>query len=162
MDTCIGPECDRPVAVKKRGLCSAHNHQRHLGKTLTKLRPKKRSDEMNSPCPVPDCASPVLSRGLCRSHASVCWRMKIDPRKYANLVSSPCMSCGTVTGRLQIDHDHSCCDLSQSCGRCLRGAICRGCNMAMRAYDAGRGDLVADVVRAYGDAPPGLQQFRDE
>ena len=161
MDTCTAPECDRPVAVKKWGLCSAHNHQRYLGKPLTKLRSKKRSEQMNSPCPVPNCTSPVLSRGLCRAHASVCWRMKIDPRKYANLVSGTCMSCGTVAGRLHIDHDHSCCDLNQSCGKCLRGAICPGCNMAMRVYDEGRRDLVSDTVRAYGDAPPGLREFQE-
>ena len=27
-----------------------------------------------------------------------------------------------------IDHDHSCCPESRSCGQCIRGVICSGCN----------------------------------
>jgi hypothetical protein len=30
--------------------------------------------------------------------------------------------------RLAIDHDHRCCKYSGSCGKCLRGILCRECN----------------------------------
>lgn len=36
------------------------------------------------------------------------------------------------TGRsLSTDHDHACCPGSKSCGKCIRGLLCRGCNLAI-------------------------------
>lgn len=34
--------------------------------------------------------------------------------------------------RLQVDHDHGCCDLhTKSCGKCIRGLLCADCNILL-------------------------------
>lgn len=40
----------------------------------------------------------------------------------------------TFNRRLAVDHDHSCCDIG-SCGSCVRGLLCTGCNSKLSALD---------------------------
>lgn len=45
-----------------------------------------------------------------------------------------CAACGTTDPgrrRFLVDHDHACCPAGASCGECIRGLLCNGCNTAL-------------------------------
>lgn len=54
-----------------------------------------------------------------------------------------CWCCKTVPATV-IDHDHGCCSSSTSCGKCVRGLLCRGCNLSIGRL----GDSLDGVRRA--------------
>lgn len=68
----------------------------------------------------------------CRSYSS---KYKITVHQYNQLVerqSSSCAVCRTVTGKLQVDHDHECCPgKNTTCGKCIRGLLCGPCNQSL-------------------------------
>lgn len=44
--------------------------------------------------------------------------------------------------RFHVDHDHRCCPGSTSCGQCIRGLLCRGCNTALGNFGDDRQRLL--------------------
>lgn len=76
---------------------------------------------------------------------------------------SKCAGCGTTdpgSKSWMMDHDHSCCPSSTTCGKCLRAVLCQGCNSALgHAKDNPKRlrDL-ADYVERHQLPYPGLQR----
>lgn len=49
-------------------------------------------------------------------------------------VCAICEKCCASGMRLAVDHDHGCCPGKKSCGRCVRGLLCRDCNVSMGKF----------------------------
>lgn len=60
-----------------------------------------------------------------------------------------CAICETKTpggkyNQFHVDHDHSCCPGSRSCGKCIRGLLCHNCNTALGLF----GDDITGLMSA--------------
>ena len=64
----------------------------------------------------------------------------ISVEKYDSLLAQHNYTCPICTKTFLkkgfvVDHDHSCCPGIRSCGKCVRGIVCRGCNVKLGAID---------------------------
>jgi hypothetical protein len=55
----------------------------------------------------------------------------IDLEKSQNNLCAICKNNEKYNRRLSVDHDHSCCSGSNSCGKCIRGLLCSLCNRTL-------------------------------
>jgi hypothetical protein len=61
------------------------------------------------------------------------WRFSINPSELITLLDKD--ECDNPachrSDDYAVDHDHRCCPGNYSCGNCIRGVLCRGCNTAL-------------------------------
>jgi hypothetical protein len=58
----------------------------------------------------------------------------ITHKEYQDLViqqENTCAICKNFCEVLVVDHDHSCCPGPKSCSKCIRGLLCRTCNLGL-------------------------------
>jgi hypothetical protein len=61
------------------------------------------------------------------------WTYNLAPGQYEAMYEAQDGRCAVCERRqevLDVDHDHRCCPGDRSCGRCVRGLLCRNCNRA--------------------------------
>ena len=115
-----------------------------------------------APHPGPRCATHHRTVRKTRQAAAHGRRVtavySMTPQQYAALHEAQggrCAICQRATGatrRLSVDHDHTCCNGPTSCGRCVRGLLCRPCNDLLGHI---RDDpATAARVVTYLDQPP--------
>jgi hypothetical protein len=86
-----------------------------------------------------------------RSHLKITYSM--TPDQYDALLLAQdgrCAICSRETGErlLHVDHDHVCCPGQRSCGACVRGLLCGGCNRLLGWFEKKR-DAIESYVSTY-------------
>lgn len=65
-------------------------------------------------------------------------RYGITVEEYAELLEKQNGACAICKQpqryKLAVDHDHKCCSGKNACGQCVRGLLCRRCNVALAMF----------------------------
>lgn len=132
---CAVQGCDKGSYA--HGLCKTHESQRRRGIPLEGLYIPGRDYS----CEIPNCGRATGRKSrLCEKHNRTRWLYSLDIDRFVEMYSGDDYKCGNPgcgsTQDLHIDHDHSCCGYSDfttklSCGECVRGWLCQGCNLAL-------------------------------
>lgn len=151
--------CSLPT-FQGNDLCKKHWYQQYAGRELSpvvQVESSYRDSAGRKHCYVCDAwldpsefeSTPVSTRrsdGL-RASCRLCHSMSgygitgADYRRMLADQDGACAVCRTsepgtnsnsVIKRFAVDHDHACCpQSSKSCGKCVRGLLCRSCNVAL-------------------------------
>lgn len=151
MQTCSGPECNR--ATRRNGLCDTHSAMVRNGRPLIPIVTKgtkvywNRDSNGNLRCM--DCLEHKADTEFyknannrtgfqlyckpCEKDRKIYRTYGITGAEYRALIElqgNKCAICFEPPGQkaLAVDHDHSCCDGSTSCGKCVRRLLCNRCN----------------------------------
>lgn len=170
---CAIEACVRPVQA--RGWCTRHyGRWRRYGDPTTTLAAARVAAELD-PCAVDGCVYPARYKRWCVHHAlrsdrygdvkskrpqketTESRRLRlygITPEKYRQMLRAQGGGCAVCGGRpergksLHVDHDHACCSRTgmATCGMCVRGLLCSGCNTGLGSFGDDR-DRLASAIR---------------
>jgi hypothetical protein len=165
--SCKVAGCEAPVQVKKRQLCKKHYHSAWRGGKLESVNIWRHTvisyleGDLIGTCT--ECGPGV--RVFIRNGRANCWRSaRQSSTSQRHGLSRQALddAVAAIENRCEIcqvpfdddrpycvDHDHSCCPGSESCGKCIRGFLCRKCNVGvgMLDDDADRVEKAAQYLR---------------
>lgn len=122
--------------ARSKGLCAGHYMKQY---------------ERPTTCSVDGCGSAEHARTYCLAHYHISTKFNIDPEVWERMYTEQggrCLICSDPITRRQAhtDHDHACCpSTARSCGKCIRGLLCRGCNHGLGAFKDSPDRLAAAV-----------------
>jgi hypothetical protein len=172
-EQCSFPRCGRPHP--SRGFCGGHYQQHAEGRTLTPLRVSQdqriRDEAGRKQCR--RCRTWLGVEQFSKSARSsdglsgTCQRCHRDHQlrrhfgislaEYEGVLADQgggCAACGMTekdNGRMfAVDHDHACCPSRATCGQCIRGLLCSGCNLHLGrvADDIDRLEALVSYLRS--------------
>lgn len=119
-----------------KGFCRMHYDRLRFGSEMDHARRKRRpvgSRNSGSPwlgrsCTIPDCSRIAHINWMCNKHYVRAQIYRLTCIQLSAILQMPCQICGDNPESKHVDHDHSCCPGQQSCGLCIRGVLCGGCN----------------------------------
>lgn len=180
MRKCKVSFCDRETRIGD--LCGGHYQQAYAGKPFMPLRkrstpgtPSLRDTEGRKLCIECStwqmvsqfCVSVKASDGLhqyckaCMKNKKYVARYGITSEQVAALKAKQnwcCKLCGihedsTEQGLLYVDHDHSHCTAKNGCPDCVRGLLCRDCNIGIGHFhdDVALMALAIEYIRLKGN-----------
>jgi len=151
--TCMTADCDRDA--RSKGMCSKHYHAAYVAANPGKVRAWNAKYYAANPARNAKyyAANPDRVRTKCTEYRAnnpdavratvLLGRYGLTSSDYAAILSAQgggCAGCGAALSangrRLAVDHDHSCCPGTKSCGQCVRGLLCTKCNLTLGRMEA--------------------------
>lgn len=156
-EKCKIPNCDRPYYG--HWLCNAHYQQRRQGRLIKPIRPNRKNGEvaLRDSAGRKQCIACLLwlSTAFFSAHGKTVDKLQVrclscvnagrvlilyglDKHDIANRMLEQAHACAIckvdISGRYVIDHNHNCCPQLKTCGKCIRGLLCGGCNLGLGAF----------------------------
>jgi hypothetical protein len=149
---CSEADCDADVFIKKRQLCrpcymlawkrAEFGHTRR-GRQWHRVE-RENLQSTTGTCAICGPVELIRSGGrlACPGSNSASkrkYRHGISPERMIEMLDAVGWACQVCKSDLRkevycIDHDHACCPSGQSCGRCVRGILCRRCNVGIGMF----------------------------
>lgn len=151
-------DCEFEGCWRKRSSgihCQTHHGMLKSGESLRPIQ--ERTPQKGNVCAIPGCNGKSFCKGICTEHRNAS-RFNLTIDQIERLFTNPrCHICSKVDngGRnFDIDHDHTCCkDSEGSCGKCVRGLLCRSCNHALGFFKDDTDLLAKAIAYLRGDRP---------
>lgn len=166
MKLCKFSDCNRES--NRKGLCYTHYERKNknmpMDAAIREYRPKGaglvRNDKGEKECircgewkqPEEFSKSSASIGGLQATCKLCCYKYHVnytynlDWESYERMLAEQdncCAICKKVflATKPVVDHDHTCCSGTKSCGKCVRGLLCTNCNTRMGWLEANRNSI---------------------
>jgi hypothetical protein len=140
--------CDRHIA--SHGYCSGHRRQQLLyGENgLRPIGAGKRRGCTLETCAIVGCERAQYANAMCNTHDARAGKYKLTVIQLQMLLLvDECPVCHDeiteATGA--IDHDHTCCPGSRTCGNCIIGILCQRCNAGIGYFTNHPGVMMSAI-----------------
>lgn len=147
----IREEAKKMLGTGRKPDC--HPDRKHAGRGMCK--PCYSTYRWTLSTPDPDIYKKLKSMGYYRTRLLKSYHLTEET--YNQMLTAQESKCicgrvitdsGSLPSSATIDHDHSCCPRQGSCGKCVRGILCRRCNSVLGLLEPDPG-LLPDYLKKY-------------